>query len=86
LVHHQIPSKERNGTKVICEWMLVVYSDSAPSEYQVKYRSKQFTCDRELIEDDPHPARPVELTSLEIYKEIEDLVMHDRHLKISVIA
>jgi hypothetical protein len=35
-------TKEGNGSKVIHEWILAVYGDAAPSEYQVKYWSKQF--------------------------------------------
>jgi hypothetical protein len=43
--------------------MVAVYGESAPSYYKVKFWSKQFKWRRELIQDDPHTGRPVEVTS-----------------------
>ena len=40
--------------------MVVVYGESAPSYYKVKFWSKQFKWGRESIKDDPHTGRPVE--------------------------
>ena len=59
-IRYQIPN-EGNGSKV--ERMLAVYGDNAPSEYQVKYWSKQFKWGRKSIEDDPRSGRPVEVTT-----------------------
>jgi len=49
--------------------MLAVYGDAAPLEYQMKYWSKQVKWDRESTEDDPHPGRQMEVTTLEMYEE-----------------
>lgn len=51
--------KEGNGPKVIRERMLAVYGVAEPSEYEMKYWSKQLKWGRESIEDEPRPGRPV---------------------------
>jgi hypothetical protein len=66
--------------------MLAVYDDSAPSKYQVQYWSKQCKCSRKFIEDDPHPRRPLEVTTLEMCQKTKDLVMQDRLLKVNMIV
>jgi hypothetical protein len=63
-----------------------VNGDAAPSQYQVKYLSKQLNWGRESIKDDHCLGRPVKTTTLEICQEIEDHVMLDRCLKVSTIT
>lgn len=79
-------TKEGTGPKDIHSRMLAVFGDSAPSYFQVKYWSKQFKWGRKSIEDDPRSGRPVEVTSSEMCKKIEDFVMHDRRVKVATIA
>jgi hypothetical protein len=45
--------------------------------------SKHFKWGRESIEDDHHPGRPVEVTTLEMCQKNEDLIMQDRCLKVT---
>ena len=47
-------TKEGKKPKEILERMVVVYVESAPSYYIVKFWSKQFKWGRESIKDDPH--------------------------------
>ena len=52
-------TKEGKKPKEILERMVVVYGESTPSYYKVKFWSKQFKWGRESIKDDPHTGRPV---------------------------
>ena len=63
--------------------MVAVYGESAPSYYKVEFWSKRFKWRRELIEDDPHTGRPVEVTSEEMYQKLESLILADRRMKVS---
>jgi hypothetical protein len=65
---------------------LSVCGDAASSKYQVKYWLNHFKWGRESIEDDCCPGRPVEVTTLEMCQKIEDLVMQDRYLKVSIVT
>ena len=66
--------------------MKSVYGESSPSEYQVKFCSKQFKCGRTSIEDDPRSGRPVEVTSSEMSQKVETLILQDRRIKIATIS
>lgn len=79
-------TKQGKGPKEIREEMLTVYGDATPSEFQVKYWSKQFKWGRDSIADDPRPGRPLEATTPEMCRKIEDLVLKDRRVKVSTIA
>ena len=71
-------TKEGTKPKEILEFMVVVYGESAPSYYKVKFWSKQFKCGRESIKNDPHTGRPVEATSEEMCQKLESLILADR--------
>ena len=63
-------TKEGKKPKEMLEHMVVVYGESAPSYYKVKFWSKPFKWGRELIKDDPHTRRPVEVTSEEMCQKL----------------
>lgn len=79
-------SKEGSSPKNIHERMVAVYGENSPSYFQVKYWCKQFKWGRESIHDDPKCGRPLEARTDEIIKKVEDLVLIDRRVKVSVIA
>ena len=79
-------TKEGKKPKEILERMVAVYGKSAPSHYQVKFRSKEFKWGRESIEDDPHTGRPVEATSEEMCQKLESFILADRRMKVSRLA
>ena len=58
----------------------------SPTYYQVKFWSKQFKWGRESIEDDSCSSRPVEASSKKICKKVEDKILKDRRVHVSVIA
>ena len=71
-------TKEGKKPKEILERMVVVYGESAPSYYKVKFWRKQFKWGRESIKDDPYTGRPVEATSEEMCQKLESLILADR--------
>ena len=66
--------------------MNAVYGDVSHSYYQVKFWSKQFKWGRESIEDNLRSGRPVELSSKKMCQKVEDMILQDRRVKVSVIA
>ena len=66
--------------------MNAVYGDVSPSYYQVKFWSKKFKWGRESIEDYSRSGRPVEASSKEMCKKVEDMFLKDCRVKISVIV
>ena len=67
-------TKERKKPKEIPERMNAVYGDV-------------FKWGREeSIEDDSRSGRPVEASSMEICRKVEDMILKDRRVRISVIA
>ena len=79
-------SKEGSSPKNIHERMVAVYGENSPSYYQVKFWCKQFKWGRESIHDDPKCGRPLEARTEEIINKVEDLVLTDRRVKVSVIS
>jgi hypothetical protein len=79
-------TKEGKKQKEILERMVVVYEESAPSYYKVKFWSKQFKWGRESIKDDPHTGLPVEATSEEMCQKLESLILAERRMKVSRLA
>jgi hypothetical protein len=74
LEHRSIISiftRKGNGSKVVREWMYVMYEDADSFEYRVKYWSKQFKWDRKTVEVDPRPGRLAELTALEMCQKMK---------------
>ena len=78
--------KEGKKPKEIRERMNAVYGDVSPSSYQVKFWSKQFKWGRESIEDDARASRPVEASSKEMCQKVEDTILQDCRVNVSVIA
>ena len=78
--------KEGKKAKEILERMVVVYGESFPSYYKVKFLSKQFKWGRESIKNDPHTGRLVEATSEEMCQKLESLILADRRMKVSRLA
>ena len=54
--------------------------------HHVKFWSKQFKWGRESIEDDSLSRLPVEASSKEMCQKVEDMILQDRRVKVSVIA
>ena len=79
-------TKEGKKPKDIHERMNAVYGDISPSYYQVKFWSKQFKWGRESIEDDSCSGGPVVASSKEMCQRMEDMILQDRRIKVSVIA
>ena len=77
--------KEGKKPKEIHERMNAVYGDVSPSYYQVKFWSKQFKWGRS-IEDDSRSCRRVEASSKEMCQKVENMILQDRRVKVSVIA
>lgn len=78
--------KQKKSAKEIHEQLVGVYSDDAPKYSTVTKWAALFEHGRTSIEDDPRPGRPVEATSEENCKAVEDLVMSDRRLHVIEIA
>ena len=79
-------TKEGKKPKEIHEKMNAVYGGVSPSYYQVKFWSNQFKWGRESIEDYSHSGRPVEASSKEMCQKMENMILQDRYIKVSVIA
>ena len=60
--------------KEIYEDMVVTLGDNSPSCSTVKKWDAEFKCDRESQEDDPHPRRPVTITTQETIAKIHDII------------
>ena len=73
--HDKIPHKEREEAKEIHKMMNAVYGDVSPSYYQAKLWSKQFKWGRESTEDDSRSDRPVETSSKEMCRKVEDMIL-----------
>ena len=82
----KIPHKGREEAKQIHEKINAVYGDVSPSYYQVKFWSKQFKWCRESIKDDSRSDQPVDASSKEMCQNVEDMILQDRHIKVSFIA
>ena len=77
-------TKKGKKPKEIHKRMNVVYGDVSTSFCQVRFWSKQFKWGRELIEDDSRSGRPVEASSKEMCQKVEDMILQDRRVKVSV--
>ena len=79
-------TKEGKKLKEIHEMMYAIYGDVSISYYQVMFWSKQFKWVRESIEGDSRSGRPVEASSNKMCQKVEDVILQDRSVKVSVIA
>ena len=79
-------TKEGKKRTEIYERINAVYGDVSPSYYQVKFSSKQIKWGKERIEDDLRSGRPVEASSKEMCQKVEDMILQDCRVKVSVIA
>ena len=66
--------------------MNAVYGNVSSSYHQVKFWSKHFKWDRESIEYNSRSGRPVEASSKEMYQKVEDMILQDHDVKVSVTA
>jgi histone-lysine N-methyltransferase SETMAR len=78
--------KQKKSAKEIHEQLVDVYRKDAPKYRTVEKWAALFERGRNSIEDDPRSGRPVDATSDENCKAVEDLVMNDRRLTVSEIA
>ena len=58
----------------------------SPSYYQVKFWSKQFKWSMESIEENSRSGRPVEESWKEKCRKVEDVILQDSRVKVSIIA
>jgi hypothetical protein len=70
-------TKQGKCAQIIFQELLAVYGDSAPGKTMVYKWHGLFKQGRESIEDDPLSGRPIEVTTPEIIKKIEKLVLED---------
>uniref|UniRef100_A0A8C4RS43 Mos1 transposase HTH domain-containing protein n=1 Tax=Erpetoichthys calabaricus TaxID=27687 RepID=A0A8C4RS43_ERPCA len=61
------------------------FKEEVLSKARVFSFNKQFKWGRESFEDDPHTGWPVEATSTEMCRKVEDLILSDRWIKVSQI-
>ncbi|KAL0884101.1 hypothetical protein ABMA27_016120 [Loxostege sticticalis] len=74
-------SKEGNTPTQIRERMLKVFGDSSPSEFVIKFWSKQFKHGRESLEDDPRSGRPISAVTADNVEKVKNLILADRRIK-----
>ena len=79
-------TKKGKKPKEIHESVNAVYCDVSPSYFQVKFLSKEFKLGRVSIEDDSLSGRPVEASSKAMLQKVEDMILQDPPVKVSVIA
>ena len=63
-----------------------VYGDSSPSFSTIKKCAAGFKCGCSSLEDDPHEGHPKSATTPEIIEQVHDMVLDDRHMKVSETA
>lgn len=74
-------SREGNTPSHIRERMLKVFRDSCPSEFVIKFWSKQFKHGRECLEDDPRSGRPISAVTADSVEKVKQLILADRRIK-----
>jgi histone-lysine N-methyltransferase SETMAR len=82
----QFLTKEGNTRTNIYDRMHAVYGDDAPSLATVKRWVNEFQHGRESLEDDPHTGRPVDVTTEEMCRKVEDFIMMNRRVTVIEIA
>lgn len=74
-------SREGNTPTQIYARMSKVFGDSCPSEFIIKFWSKQFKHDRESLEDDPRSGRPISAVTADNIEKVKELILADRRIK-----
>lgn len=59
--------------------------ENSPSYFKHKFGWKQFTCGKEHIHDVSKCGRPLETRSEEVFTEVENLVLAENVVKVSVV-
>lgn len=78
--------KEGSSVKEIADRLAKVYQQDAPKYSTVAKWAAEFKRGRQSLEDDPRSGRPLEATTPEFIRRVEDLVMADRRLKVKEVA
>lgn len=73
--------KEGNTPTQIRERMFKVFGDSCPSEFVIKFWSKQFKQGRVSLEDDPRSGRPISAVTADNVEKVKKLILADRRIK-----
>ena len=66
--------------------MVATLWKDAPSYATVKRWVAEFKCDRQSLDDDPRPGRPVTVATSEMVNKVHDIVMTDRRVTERYIA
>lgn len=74
-------TKEGNTPSQIRERMMCVFGSSCPSEFTIKFWSKQFKLGRESLEDDARSGRPVSAVTNENVAKVKKIILEDRRVK-----
>lgn len=77
---------ENCGYRDIHQRLLKYSQGSGPSLETVRRWCLEFRRGRTSIEDDPHPGRPISITTPETVTKVRDIVMLDRRVKVRQIA
>ena len=78
--------KEGSSAREITDRLAKVYQQDAPKYSTVAKWAAEFKRGRQSLEDDPRSGRPLEVTTPEVIRRVEDLVMADRRLKVKEVA
>lgn len=79
-------TKQGKPVQTILNEMSSVYGDSCPGKTMVYKWHTLFKQGRDSIEDDPRPGRPIEVTTREIIRKVEKLILEDARLKKKQLA
>lgn len=77
---------EGNSCDEIKVRMQAVYNDHTPSMTTIRYWYNEFKRGRTSIFDEDRPGRPVEVTTGDMVKKIENIVLSDRRIKLREIV
>lgn len=79
-------TKQGKSVQNILEEMESVYGDSCPGKTMVYKWHSLFKQGRTSLEDDPRPGRSTEVTTPEIIKKVEKIILEDARLKKKQLA
>lgn len=74
-------TKEGNTPSQIKKRMLPVFGDLCPSDFTIKFWSRQFKSGRESLEDDPRSGRPITAITEENVAKVKNIILEDRRVK-----
>lgn len=79
-------TKQGKPVQTILEEMLAVYQDPCPGKTMIYKWHNLFKQGRESLEDDARPGRPIEVTTPEVVRKVENLILEDARLKKKQLA